>query len=482
MTYMTLALAVGVAGGSAVAAAQQGADAVPLRQAMQQALSTSRVVADAEYSLRVAQQQVREAWASALPDVTGSLSYSRNLLVQEIPLPAEFFGGASGDVILVRVGTDNTWQLGLSLTQPLFEYGVLVGIGAASRYRALEAERLRGTTQQVVTSVRQAYFAALLAESELRLLEESVERVRETRDETRALNRAGLTSEYDVLRLEVEFSNVATNLQRARNAVAARRRTLLVEMGYDPDEPIALEGRLEDVDLEALEANTAENMDLVVLAGVPAALESTLGELLQITAERRSDLRQLRANTLLEEARLKLEKGEFVPRVSLFGNYNVTVQDDGGINFFGDENSYSTKNAALGVRLEVPIFKGFRRFARVEQSQALVRQSETRLMRAQQTATNEVRTLFEAVDEARERAGSQRQAVGQAERGFEIAAAEYREGIGSQLQVTDAEEALREAQFNYARSIHDYLSARARLELAIGMVPDRPEDFPVRGS
>ncbi len=210
---------------------------------MLEALSTSRVVADAEYAVQIARQQVREAWASALPEIGGSLTYQRNLIVQEIALPAEFFGGTPGEVVLVRVGTDNTWQLGLNATQPLFEYGVLVGIGAASRYRALEEERLRGTTQEVVTAVRQSYFDALLAESELRLLEQSIERVQQTLEETRALYRAGLTSEYDVLRLEVEFANVSTNLQRARNAVAARKRTLLVEIGYDPDEVITLERR-----------------------------------------------------------------------------------------------------------------------------------------------------------------------------------------------------------------------------------------------
>ncbi len=176
---------------------------------------------------------------------------------------------------------------------------------------------------------------------------------------------------------------------------------------------------------------------------------------------------------------MNLERGEFVPRLSLFGNYNYTVQDDGGINFFGDANSYSTQSSAVGIRLDVPIFQGFRRFARVEQSQALIRQNETRLVRAEQAAANEVRTVFESVSESLERARSQRRAVDQAERGFEIASVEYREGIGSQLQVTDAEEALRQAQFNYARSVYDFLSARARLELAIGMVPDQPEDFPV---
>ena len=60
-----------------------------------------------------------------------------------------------------------------------------------------------------------------------------------------------------------------------------------------------------------------------------------------------------------------------------------------------------------------------------------------------------------------------------------IASAEYREGIGSQLQVTDAEVALRQAQFNYAQAIYDFLTARAQLELALGLVPERPGEFPV---
>ncbi len=67
--------------------------------------------------------------------------------------------------------------------------------------------------------------------------------------------------------------------------------------------------------------------------------------------------------------------------------------------------------------------------------------------------------------------------MAQARRGFEIASAEYREGLGSQLQVTDAEVALRETEFNYARAVYDYLTARAQLELATGLVPEAPQDF-----
>jgi outer membrane protein len=52
-----------------------------------------------------------------------------------------------------------------------------------------------------------------------------------------------------------------------------------------------------------------------------------------------------------------------------------------------------------------------------------------------------------------------------------MVSAEYREGIGSRIEVTDAEVALRQSEFNYAEAIYDYLVARARLDEAAGTVP-----------
>ena len=57
---------------------------------------------------------------------------------------------------------------------------------------------------------------------------------------------------------------------------------------------------------------------------------------------------------------------------------------------------------------------------------------------------------------------------------------EYREGLGSQLQITDAENALRQSEFNYAQAVYDYLIARARLDTALGTVPVAPGDIGVR--
>jgi outer membrane protein TolC len=119
----------------------------------------------------------------------------------------------------------------------------------------------------------------------------------------------------------------------------------------------------------------------------------------------------------------------------------------------------------------VPIFTGFGRFARVEQAKATIAQTEARLARAEREAIEQVQTLHESVTEARLRANSQRAAVVQAQRGYDIATAEYRAGIGSQLQVTDADLALRTAEFNYAQAVYDYLTARSLLDLALGTAP-----------
>ena len=89
-----------------------------------------------------------------------------------------------------------------------------------------------------------------------------------------------------------------------------------------------------------------------------------------------------------------------------------------------------------------------------------------------------MRRYAQDVEESRLRAAGQKKAVEQAQRGFDIVRAEFREGLGSRLEVTDAEVALRQSEFNYAQAIYDYLSARARLDESTGQVPTTADDVP----
>ena len=352
-------------------------------------------------------------------------------------------------------------------------------MGAAGQYRDLQDERVRGTTQSVVTSVRLAYFSALLADESVRLTEESVERVRKTLEETQAMNRAGLASEYDVLRLEVQLGNLEPNLRRAMIDRATARRNLLIEMGLDPNTPIALEGRLNEVDLAEINNNTPENAALLNVSGLAASPDSDFDELLQTALLSRSDVRQLHASIAVEEARLQVEKSEYFPKLSLFSNYNLTAQQDGNPVFFGNNPNQRVKTSVAGLQVQIPIFSGFARNARIQQANARIHQNEYRLERLERQAASDLRTWIDNTEEARQRATSQRRAVEQAQRGYEIASAQYNAGLGSQLQITDAEVALRQSEFNYAQAVFDYLSARAGLEAASGLVPEEAGTFAV---
>ena len=473
-------LAVAVPAGSAAAQGEKPVEVFGLQRAVRVGLANSRVMANAEYELDAANMQVKDAWGSAFPDIFASASYSRSMIKQQFFFPDP--SDPSGEPRPITIGSDNNWNANFTISQPLFEYGILVGVGAANRFRTLKEEEVRGTAQQVVSAIRQAYFDALLSVEQLRLVEESMDRVGATLEETRARQRAGLVGSYDVLRLEVEYANVAANLQRARNAVEARERSLLVEMGLDPKLLIEIEGDLNGMDLENPSANDVYNAELLRLAGPAEEEIQDEGRLLELAYNLRTDLRQLRSAVSLEESRVLGEKSEFYPTLSFFSNYDISAQENDPVRFFGTGGESRTTFANAGLRLEIPIFQGGSRFARVHEAEAMVRQQETLLERAEQEAVNQIRTLRDGVFEARQRAAGQNLAVQSAQRGYEIATAEYREGIGSQLQMTDAEDALRQSQFAYAQAVFDYLTARSLLDLALGTVPEVDEILPQEDS
>jgi outer membrane protein TolC len=319
--------------------------------------------------------------------------------------------------------------------------------------------------QSVVSRVRTVYYDALLAQEQLRLTENSVARVREALTETRALHRAGLGTEYDVLRLEVELANLEPNLRRAQNSVQQARRDLAVELDVDAA-TLQVDGSLATLVLDDPAANTPANRELLTFAGGASAPDADA--LVAQALTNRSDVRQLEVTEELRRAELRAEQTTFLPRVSLFGNYSIAASQNGPPDFFGQTRAYSRR---LGLQVSVPLFEGFARTSRIGQRQATIRAAQAQTRFGRSRAESEVRRYAEDVEESRLRAEGQRKAVGQAERGFAIASAQFREGLGSRLDVTDAEVALRQSEFNYAQAVYDYLSARTRLEEAAGLVP-----------
>jgi outer membrane protein TolC len=444
-----------------------------LERAVAIALRNNRQLAVSQYDLEVANKQVSEAYGALFPEIDGTASMQRNLELPSAFLPRIFIDPDADpdELIAVTFGADNQWNAGLTVNQPLFDAGVFVGVGTAGAFRSLAQEGLRGAAQGVATSTRIAYLNVLLAQEAVRVTQNSIERVRQTLEETQALNRAGLASDYDVLRLEVQLANIEPNLRRAGNEVDEARRVLAIEMGIGDGESAAAFGELHQIDLSAGAENSEDNTALLTFAGVPDAVVARLDELEVVALTHRTDLEQARMQRELEEARVQYERTQMFPRLSAFFNWALQAQENGALNFFGENPDQRFTTSAVGVQLEVPIFSGGRRWNRVEQRKIGVRQAEEQVADLRQRAANEVQTVLADLTEAHSRAEAQRQAVAEAQRGFDIVTTEYLAGTQPRLEVTEAELALRQAEQNYALAIYDYLVAQVRLDLAVGVVP-----------
>ncbi len=444
-----------------------------LESAVGIALRNNRQLAVSQYDLDVANKQVSEAYGALFPEIDGFASMQRNLELPSAFLPKIFIDPDADpdELIAVTFGADNQWNAGLTVNQPLFDAGVFVGVGTAGSFRNLAREALRGSAQVVATTARIAYLNVLLAQEAVRVTQNSIERVRQTLEETRALNRAGLASDYDVLRLEVQLANIEPNLRRAGNEVDEARRVLAIEMGLGESASAAAFGELHRIDLAQGAANSEDNVALLTFAGVTEAAEIGREELEVMALSYRTDLQQARLQRDLEEARVKYERTQLFPSVNAFFNWGLQAQENGALNFFGENPDQRFTTSAVGVQLDVPIFSGARRWNRVEQRKIGVRQAEERIGDLRQRAANDVETVLADLTESRSRAEAQRQAVSQARRGFDIVTTEYLAGTQPRLEVTEAELALRQAEQNYALAIYDYLVAQAQLDLAVGVVP-----------
>ena len=445
-----------LAWGGATAAAETAPPAPELLLSIDEvvdlALDRSRELAEARLLLTEAEEQVSEAKGEIFPSLDFSASYVRNISPPVFFMPAMIFNPAArpGEFLPLEFSADNSWQSALTLRQPLFDPRGMVGLAAAGNFRRLRTEMVRGHSQQVATRVRLLCYELLLRGEEVALTERSLERLRQALEETRGRARAGLASDYDVLRLEVELANLEPQLLLARNARDSARRRLGLELALDDP------GRLRLSESAALTAESGP--------GLPA------GDLVQTALAHRSDVRQVEQAAELSQRQVRLEQVEYLPTVSLFATWDVQAQQNGRLDFFGSEDNRATSKIA-GVSVDLPLFSGLQRDARVDQRRAALRQAQLREQMARDEAAVQVRDLEAALAAAVQREKGQRLAVSQARRGFEIASARFREGLGSQLEVTDAEVALRQSEFNMARAAHDLLAGRARLDLAIGRVP-----------
>ncbi len=435
---MRYTLAVGLATTAVVAVAQQG---LTLQQAIRLALERNPEVVAARLEVERADARVREAIGTALPSLSVSAFYNRNLQLPVFFLP-DFRNPQSGQLQAVRIGSENSFQVQLQATQVLFSRAVLTGIGASQLYAQAARKQYAATVAQTVAAVKKAFYGALLARELLEAARASLRRAERFAQDVSVLAAQGLVADYDALRAQVQVEQVRTLVAQAEMGYAAALRQLKLSIGIPQEQELEPQGSLE-----------AEygSPQLPSPQEVVARLEQNNLTLQALSVQER-----------VQEDIARIYRAESYPTLVGFGTYTYQGQSPTFSNFL------TARSAAVGVQVSLSLFQGFQTNARVEQAE--IEQQKIRAQRERLREALKVQALL-AVEQqrlAQQRLEAARRTIEQAERGYEIARTRYSTGLGSQLEVIDADAAIRQARSTYAQALHDFLVAQADIEYLTG--------------
>ncbi|TCD47306.1 TolC family protein [Chlorobium sp. N1] len=456
LSLLTL-LALTIPGSSALRAVPVHADSssaalrVSVADAVQIGMEKSRRLEIARLDRQMSAEKVREAWSPVLPQISTGVTYTRSLKSSILFFPSGMFSSTSGadatGFTPINISPDNSGKATVDVRQSLFNGTALAGIRAAGIVRKISEEAYRDAEAEVVSTIRMAYFDALISRAELQLVRDSIDRWEEARRDTRAMYRQGVAADIDTLKATLSVENLRPDLIQAESRVSNTLTRLRNAMGLDPSVALVL-------------------TDSLSVAGTayPADAQAAWHEAL----DARPDVRQLELRVRAEREQLSAARAERYPMLTAFGELasQTAFNDDTDLG-----SSAWPVSSSIGLQLSLPIFTGYRISAKVEQAKIARFQAMTRLEDLRANVLAEVEVRLSNLREARRRIDVQSKTIAMAERSYRISLLRFREGVGSRLELTDAELQLNKARTNYLQAVYDCLRAEVELDRSLGRTP-----------
>jgi outer membrane protein TolC len=422
-----------------------------LNDAVQRALASGEEMRRARAQVRDADGQVTEALSGALPQVTGSVVYTRQF--------ASIFEDFAGDTTIAPIfkdspfGAANTWNVELRATQLLWSGGkVGAGLKAAKAFRRGANAQADETAADIAFRVKRAYLDAAVATRLVQIARAGYEQASAHLKQVQRYQQAGTRAEYDLLRAQVDVANQEPTVVAAENGQTLALLELRRLVNVPADRPLELTTPLlsEDGTLPVA------IIDSLAPASRPAiaAADAAVGLREQLVRAARADrLPTLSVGTTLSNQAFPQEVSPFDARFRR--NWNAEV------------------------RLNVPIFLGLRTAGSVRRAQAQLEQARAERDQVVEQVGLDVAQARAEMDRVRALVGARRATVRQAQRAQHLATVRYANGMATQLEVTDARVLMQQAETNEVQAARDYLFALAQLERALGRpvpVESRPID------
>ncbi|MDJ1495910.1 TolC family protein [Cytophagaceae bacterium DM2B3-1] len=457
-----------------VSVASQAQTSYSLQQAIEYALQNSTTVKNAQLDIETANARIGETRSIGLPQISGQAQLQHNFRIQQSIFDGRAnnpLGGFS-DPLLQHIynqlkdngsvteytptpidpnaitklafGMKNNANLSLTASQLLFNGSYFVGLQAARAYRQFSEKSLTSSKITVVENVTKAYYGVLVNQEQYDLVKVNVDRIEKLLNETREFNKNGFVEKIDVDRIEVQTNNLKVQLQNIERLLNLTMNALKFQMNMPLNENIVLTEKLADL------TNTTFT---------PVASET-------VNYDQRIEYTLLQQQKQLNLLDLKnIQSGRYPTLGASFTTgYNPAAtrlqditQSDRWINY-----------SFLAFQLNVPIFSGLGKNYQAQQKKIAVKKTENDLVQFKKAVDFQVQQSNVTLQNALESLKMQKRNLDLAQEIVRVTRIKYQQGVGSNIEVINAEASLKEAQTNYYAALYDALIAKVDLDKATG--------------
>ena len=411
---------------------------LPLQRAVEVACLCSKEIQVALQERARAEGKLQQGLSAALPSLTAYMSYYR--------LDEATGGTVTTAGTTLSAGDKNSYSQGFVLRQPLFHGGAIsAAIRSAHIFDVMADEAIRAAVEKVIGEVARAYLDVQLSQKLSELSRNALLSAQTQLDSETRMKESGLATQFDVLRAQVEVSNIEANLIQQQNRTSLALLSLFRLMGVSQHSNVVLTTPLSYVE-------TAPDLDEVVAAAF----------------DRRPDLYQAEFEIMMQREDLRTTRSRYFPTVDAVLTQLWSKPDphdaskiEWGSRLYG------------GVVMTWDLFDGMRREGEMAERRALLRQKELQLDALGEEVLVEVKQALLGIQSAAQLIKAQELNVKRAEEGLRLAMQGYPQMM-TLVEVTDARAALVRAERFYWQAVSDHCLARLTLQQAMGMLAPEP--------
>lgn len=412
-----------------------------LEEAINFAIANSYQTQIAQLDVDKSLKQKWEIIAQGLPQISAAVDY-QNYLKQPVTLiPGEIAGGEPGTFVPVTFGTQQSLNATGTWNQLIFDGSYIVGIQSAKTLLQISKNAKTKTDLEVKKAVINAYGNVILAEESVDILQNNVESLRKTYQETKVTYENGLTEQEDVEQLEITLLDVQNQLNRSKRMVNISYEMLNMTLGIPVESEVVL---TDDLDELALEYS-----DLALLSK-------------EIPVEENIDYRIAKNSEESAEIQLKLQQAKALPTLSGFVNYGYQGFSE-KFTFFNNNQEYFAQSI-LGISLNIPIFSSGLRGAQTQQRKIELEQAQLELLQTENQIKQQIKTEKSDYEFALENLETQKKNLELAQRIENKNQIKFTEGLATSFELNQAQRQLYTAQQNYLQAMLDVITAKVDLE------------------